>query len=82
MLEFYIHSLAGIAFLLGLSDITSLGCSVTCTFLSLPFFFTAEMFLYQFFLCAGFPATQNTCDRYNELVTDHLKIILCTIGNL
>ena len=47
MLEFYIHSLAGVAFLLGLTVIsTSLSCSATCTFLSLPFF-TAEMFLGQ-----------------------------------
>jgi len=43
MLEFYICSLAGIASW-PLSDITSLGHSVTCIFLSLPFF-TAEMFL-------------------------------------
>jgi len=27
----------------------------------------------------GFSATRNTCDRYNKLVIDHLKIILCTI---
>ena len=33
MLEFYIHSLAGIAFDVGF---TSLGHSVTCTFLSSP----------------------------------------------
>jgi len=67
------------------SDITSLGRSVTCTLLTLPFL-KAEMFLYQFFLrvytCVGFSATQNTCDRYNKFAIDHLKIILCTIGNL
>ena len=43
VLQVYIRSLAGIA---PHSDIISLGCSVTCTFLALPFF-TAEMFLGQ-----------------------------------
>jgi len=67
------------------SDITSLGRSVTCTFLALSFF-KAEMFLRRISnlfksMHVGFPATQNTCDRYNKFVIDHLEIILCTIGN-
>jgi len=63
-LEFYIPSLAGIAFLLSLTVIamTSLGHSVTCTFLVSPFF-TAEMFwdrISILFKCVhvDFPATQ------------------------
>jgi len=46
MLEFYICSQVGIAFLQGwpYSDIISLGRSVTCAFLASGFF-TAEMFL-------------------------------------
>jgi len=46
------------------SDITSLGHSVTCTFLAYPFF-TAEMFwdrisvLFMSIIHVGFPATQN-----------------------
>jgi len=76
MMEFYIHSLAGIAFLLG--NITSLGHSVTCTFLASPFF-TAEMFwdrvspLFNS-IHVGFPATQNICDRYNKFAINHLKL--------
>ena len=47
MLEFYIRSLAGIAFLLGLiviSALTSLSRSVTCTLLSSPFFYSRDVF--------------------------------------
>jgi len=39
MLEFYICSLAGVAFFLGLTVISHLFRSVTCTFLASPFFF-------------------------------------------
>jgi len=56
-------------------DITSLGRSVTCTFLASPFlqqtcFWDRISVLYK---SVGFPAPQNTCDRYNKFVIDHFK---------
>jgi len=60
-------------------DIKPLGHSVTWPCL---FFYSRDVFGigYQiFFIHVGFSATQNTCDRYNKFVIDHLKIILCTI---
>jgi len=61
------------------SDITSLGHSVTCTFLALPFlqlrcFWDRISVLFKS-IHVGFPATQNTCDTCNKFVVDHLKII-------
>ena len=68
------------------NDITSLGRSVNLHFLGLTLFYSRDVFGigYQFFLSmhVSFPATQNTCERYNKFVIDHLKIILCTIGDL
>jgi len=63
------------------SDITTLGHSVTCTFLASQkrCFWDRISILFKS-IKVVFLATQNTCDRYNKFVTAHLKIILCTIG--
>jgi len=63
------------------SDVTSLSRSVTCTFLTLPFLNRISILFKS--IHVAFPATQNMCDRYNNFaIVDHLKIILCKIGNL
>jgi len=65
MLEFYICSLADIAFLLGLTIIQHLlGRSVTCTFLASPLLQQRYIWDRNFFksIHVGFPDTQNTCD--------------------
>jgi len=79
MLEFFLHSRPGWYSFSSWphSDTTSLDRLVTCTFLHSTFF-TAEMFWDRISvpfksIHVGFPATQNTCDRYNKFVTDHLK---------